>query len=493
MALAATLLLACASARAPGRATDGRVSSATSGQPLAGPETTEARTGLGVASTPERGVATSTRDVGPESGAAPATPRGGPLHPVATAPPEMRIVARASIGAVGDVLMHGAVKDAAADHRRGDADGGFGWLWAPVKDLLSATDLTFANLETPVAPTSGSGSRSFVFNAPPAVVSALRSGGVKVVSFANNHVLDQGRPGFEETLGVLDRLAMPYVGAGPEGRESGPRVFEVNGLSLAFLGYARFFNQDGNDCPRPAERGGRPCVKSSLLDPERAAAEVRTAAARYDAVVVSLHWGTEYEQQPREADVALAHRLANAGALIVLGHHPHVLQPIELYQREDGRTALIAYSLGNFVSNQSRGYVHGVTPAEVGATRDGALVRVELVKRDYGRGVVRTEVGSAGYIPLWTENDTADPARRKHGARPSIQVVALNRALAEVRAGLSRLPSPVPAAQEARYVALRKDESLYLDRKAAIEAVLGEDLALPAPPAPARAEALALP
>ena len=399
----------------------------------------------------------------------------------------MTTAGHATIAAVGDVLMHGAVKEAAADHRAPGNDDGYGWLWAPVADLLAGADLTFANLESPVAPRAGQGSRSFVFNAGPAVVTGLRHAGVDLVSVANNHIFDQGRPGFEETLAVLDAHGLRFVGAGPAGQEAGPRVVEVNGLRIAFLGYARFFNQSGNDCPPPA-RGPRPCLKASLLDPERAVADVRAAASAADAVVVSLHWGEEYQTEPRQTDVALAHRLADAGAVLVLGHHPHVLQPLELYVRPDGSPSLIAYSLGNFVSNQSRHYVHGVTPAQVGATRDGVLLRAEIARRDYGRGVTRVELAAAGWLPLWTENDTADPARRAAGRRPSIQVVSLDRALAEVRAELAALPDPLPAADEASYVKLRRREELYLARRAAMASVLGEDLQQEAPPpAPARA------
>jgi poly-gamma-glutamate synthesis protein (capsule biosynthesis protein) len=391
--------------------------------------------------------------------------------------------------------MHGAVKDSAADHRAPGNDDGFGWLWSPVADLLSSADLTFANLETPIAPRAGLGARSFVFNAPPSAVKALRNAGVKLVSVANNHMFDQGRPGFEETLTHLDELGMPYVGAGSEGHESGPRMVELNGLRIAFFAYARFFNQDGNECPARPARKGRPCLKASLLDPERALSDVKAAAQAADAVVVSLHWGDEYEQQPREPDVAFARRLVDAGALVVLGHHPHVLQPVELHTRADGRTSLIAYSLGNFVSNQSRNYVHGVTPEKVAATRDGALLRVEIARRDYGRGVTRVELSNVDWLPLWTENDTADPERRTRGrTRPAIRVVSVDRALSAVRAELASLPDPIPPDQAARYVQLRRREDLYLSRRAAISAVLGEDLrteaaAPPAPPLPSASAA----
>ena len=406
--------------------------------------------------------------------ALPRAPGGGPLAPAAPVEAPVRTVAVATLGAVGDVLMHEAVKRSAATYGRGAADDGFAFLYAPVADLLSAADLTFANLETPIAPGAGRGIREYVFNAPPEAVRALAHAGVRVVGVANNHAFDQGREGFEETIAQLDALGMRHVGAGPAGRAAGPERFDVNGIRVAFLAYAHFFNQPGNACP---PSGAGPCVQASLLDRDRAVEEVRAAAATADAVVVSLHWGDEYQTQPRTEDVALAHRLAEAGALAVIGHHPHVLQPIELYRRADGSTAVIAYSLGNFVSNQSRGYVFGATPDREALTRDGALLRVAIARRDYGRGVQRVELAGVDWLPLWTENDTAeiDP-RREPGRRPLIRVVSDDRALTAVRAELAAFPDPVPPARQAAYVALKRREALYLARRDAVGAVLGPEL-----------------
>jgi poly-gamma-glutamate capsule biosynthesis protein CapA/YwtB (metallophosphatase superfamily) len=422
-----------------------------------------------------------------------APPRGGALVPVPPEEPAVRTSARVTLGAVGDVLMHDAVKRSAAAHGAGSPDAGYSWLFEPIADLLAAPDLTFANLETPIAPKSNLGARPFVFDAPPAVLGALVRAGVDLVSFANNHAFDQGRPGFLETIDEVTRAGLVPLGVGPAPRASGPVHRDVNGLRLAFLGYAHFFNQDGNDCPSRAD--GARCVQAALLDGDRAVEDVRAAAADADAVVVSVHWGDEYQLQPRAEDVALARRLADAGALVVIGHHPHVLQPIELYRRADGRWAVIVYSLGNFVSNQSRNFVPGVTPPDVAATRDGALVRVELARRDYGRGVARVEVTGADFVPLWTENDTVEIDRRKEpGRAPAIRVVAVDRALAAVRAELAEFPDPVPPERQAAFVRLRQREALLASRRAAAATVLGEDLvrtlkgpelAVPAPAAPA--------
>jgi poly-gamma-glutamate synthesis protein (capsule biosynthesis protein) len=367
------------------------------------------------------------------------------------------------------------VKESARVHGAGAPHGGYAWLWAPVADLLGQPDLTFANLESPIAPDAARDVRQFHFNAPAEAALALRDAGVDLVAVANNHAFDQGRAGFEETLRRLEASGLRALGAGPSGAEAGPVRVEAGGLSLAFLSWAYAFNQDGNECPPTAPPP--PCLRASILVRDRALEEVRAAAASADAVVVSLHWGVEYARQPRAEDVEFAHRLADAGALVILGHHPHVLQPVEIYPRADGRVAVIAYSLGNFISNQERRYVHGVTGA-VGAARDGALLRVALARRDYGRGVERVEVEGADWLALWTENDTAeiDP-RREPGRTPAIRVVSIDRALAEVRAEMAGIPDPVPPEAAGRFIRLRQREALYLARRAAVGSVLGEELA----------------
>ncbi len=431
---------------------------------------------------PPRPAQVSPAPAGPDepqttSAVPPETPaQASPPVPLRPPPAPLREEARVVLGAVGDVLMHGAVKQSAAVHGAGQPDAGFSWLFAPIADLLSQPDLTFANLETPIAPRASRGAKAFVFNAPAEVISALQRAGVDLVSAANNHSFDQGRKGFEETLEQLASAGLPYLGAGPAPHPEGPVVLERSGLRVAFLGYTYGLNQSGNDCP-PRAAGALACLQAAELDRAGAVEAVRGAAAQADAVVVSLHWGVEYEQQPRAPDVELAHRLADAGALVILGHHPHVLQPVELYRRADGRTALIAYSLGNFVSNQSRNYVPGVSPDAVAATRDGVLLRAALARRDYGRGVTRVELVGADFLPLWTENDTAeiDP-RKEPGRRPAIRVVAVDRALAEVRAAMEQLPDPLPPGEVDRWVRLRQREALFLARRAAVASLLGEDL-----------------
>ncbi len=337
------------------------------------------------------------------------TPAPEPAPLAATPPPSVarwagpKVVARARIVAGGDVLPHTNVKNsAAAAAVPGDPSEGWGALFAGLTERVSAADLAFANLETPVAPKAHRGTGSMVFNAPPAMLGALRSTGFDVVSFANNHVYDQGRAGLVETLDQVRTAGLVLIGAGPTLDDArSAQVLEVQGLKLAWIGSTRLFNNRLN------EGTDRPMAWELVVD--EAVAEAQAAkAAGADAVILSVHWGREYHHAPDTAEVDAAHRLLDGGVDVILGHHPHVVQPIEAHETPDGRVGIVAYSLGNLISNQGYDYRFGVHPLERGATRDGLLLSFDVVKKDYGPDAFPREVVSVANVqalPVWTDSD----------------------------------------------------------------------------------------
>jgi len=254
----------------------------------------------------------------------------------------------------------------------------------------------FANLESPVAPRADKGVRPFVFNGPPEALEALKAIGFAVLSCANNHAYDQGRAGLVETVENVQLAGLAAVGAGAtRARARAPVVLERNGVRLGFLAYTGPLNDDQNSADETQPEVNR-------LDPGRMVQEVKALAPRVDAVIVSLHWGTEYALSPEAEQVTLAHRLIDAGALVILGAHPHVLQRLEVYGA-GSKKGLIAYSLGNFVSNQSRFYRLGVDPPAEGDPRDGIALAIHLRRTSAG-----TEIAAASYRPIWTENNASD-------------------------------------------------------------------------------------
>jgi poly-gamma-glutamate synthesis protein (capsule biosynthesis protein) len=247
---------------------------------------------------------------------------------------------------------------------------------------------------------------------------------------------------------------------------------------VAFLGFTARFNQnlDSDDPKAP---------RINPADPDAMRAAIASARKQAELVVVSIHWGTEYAKEPDPGEAELAHSLVDAGAGLILGSHPHVLQALEIYPAEDGRLALIAYSLGNFVSNQSRNYVPGVSPDSQADTRDGALLEITLVKRQYAAGPPRVELGPVTYLPLWTENNNLQRARSKK-IPPRIQVVEIDKVMAEAQTGLATaLAAKIPDDKAVARLQSRLD--FLADQRARIVDRLGgqfQELAPAAPPAP---------
>jgi len=172
---------------------------------------------------------------------------------------------------------------------------------------------------------------------------------------------------------------------------------------------------------------------------------LREAAARAqcDFLVLSIHWGIEYAPAPRPEDTELAHTLMEAGASVLVGHHPHVLQPVETYLTQDNRTTVIFYSLGNFLSNQSRSYIDGVMPDKDGEPRESLIVRFAAVQKDYGPAGKRVELGSVGLWPAWQENNRNDVQRGKDRT-PFIHPVLIDRAIAPAATEVEALEKKTP-------------------------------------------------
>ena len=167
-------------------------------------------------------------------------------------------------------------------------------------------------------------------------------------------------------------------------------------------------------------------------------AAIKSARAQCDLLVVSIHWGIEYAPAPRPDDVDLAHKMLDAGASVIVGHHPHVLQPVETYRTADGRNNVIFYSLGNFLSNQSRTYVDGLMPDKDGDPRDSMIGLFSAVRQDYGPAGVRVELGHVGILPVWGENNRNDLAAGKTHI-PIIRPVLIDREIPLLQARLDEL------------------------------------------------------
>ena len=344
-------------------------------------------------------------------------------------------ISRITFAAAGDVIPHQPVVQSAAAQSRRAAEpqkespsdtkesaasqtpspgnhGGWDFLFANVADVLREADFSFVNLETPIAPSHSHGSKPFRFDAPINLLQALNFSGVKIVSFANNHVFDQGYAGFGETQDRLREQGLLFTGAGSTAEAAWkPVILEKNGIKVGWLGMTRWLNGGRNPekegdphvafFPYPGESLG-----ATGLDESAVLEAIKAARTQCDLLVISIHWGVEYATAPNAKDVDIAHDMLEAGASAVIGHHPHVLQPIETYLTHDERNTVIVYSLGNFISNQARTYVAGLTPDKTGEQRDSLVVKFSAIKKDYGPAGIRVELGDMGILPAWTENNS---------------------------------------------------------------------------------------
>ncbi len=210
-------------------------------------------------------------------------------------------------------------------------------------EILEKADITFCNLESPFYDEESLSEEWMVFRAEPATIEGLKYAGFDIVSLANNHFGDQGVAGMIFTFTHLNENRIEYIGAGEsEEKAREPKIIERNGVKFAFLGY--------NDTQSAIRKGYAATSKKpgvAVLTKENLTQDIKSAKKRAHVVIVSIHWGVEYEQSPTERQRTFAHLAIDSGASLVLGHHPHVIQPLEEY--EDG---YIFYSLGNFVFDQ---------------------------------------------------------------------------------------------------------------------------------------------
>ncbi len=208
-----------------------------------------------------------------------------------------------------------------------------------IGEITRSADITFGNLESPVSIRGQNVGSIYSFRASPKMLEGLVYAGFDIVSVANNHAFDWGPDAFLDTQMHLDKAGIASVGGGKDITEARkPVIMERNGTTFAYLAYSEFANK--------YPPLNYPAV--APLDLEKMKADIVTAKTLAQVIVVSIHWGTEYDTHANDEQKLIARELIDAGALLVIGHHPHVVQEVEEY-----KGGLIAYSLGNFVFDQN--------------------------------------------------------------------------------------------------------------------------------------------
>lgn len=315
------------------------------------------------------------------------------------------LIQEINLAAVGDLLMHLPVVNSTWDGTSQTYD--FDRLFTEIQPLLSSFDYTVANLETRLAGPARGYHGYPLFNTPDDLAPAIRRLGVDLLTTANNHSLDMGWAGIVRTLDKLDEAQVPHIGTYRTAAErQAPFLAEVNGIRLGIVNYTA----TTNGLPLPPDHP----YAVALLDESQVSTDLaRLRTANPDLIIAIVHWGTEYLREPDASQRHWAKHLATLGVDLIIGQHPHVVQPIEQLESSsvdaEPHHCYVAYSVGNFISNQRWRYSDSGIILHVGITRDAR------------RG--STIISSLTYTPIWVDTYTA-------AGRRQYRVLAVPQALA---------------------------------------------------------------
>lgn len=322
-------------------------------------------------------------------------------QPTTTDPPPPEVTSTVTIRSAGDVLIHIPVFQNA---KKSDGTYDFSHIFTYSEDIISSCDYFVANLETTLGGTDGRSYTGFPrFNSPDSIIDALKGAGVDCLLTANNHSYDTNGAGVIRTVEKIEEANLDYTGTRKTVDDGKYLVKNIDGIKFGFVCYTY-------ETPT-AE--GRKALNGLLVDtataplinsfnpgkPDGFYDELETNIAQMkkqgaDIVAVYIHWGEEYQLAQNVKQQEIAQKLCDMGVDVIIGGHPHVVQPMDLLTSTDGKHKTVCvYSMGNFVSNQRR----NLMGLKTGHTEDGLIFEMTFSK--YSDGTVIFE--SVDAIPTW--------------------------------------------------------------------------------------------
>ena len=322
---------------------------------------------------------------------------------VSTEPKEPYKIASASIGSTGDLLIHDPVFKGA---KQDDGSYDFTGIFSAVKPYFEQYDLMVANLEVTLAGDKRAYSGYPIFNCPDSIVDGAVFGGIDMLLTANNHTYDTGFDGLIRTMQVLKEKSVSFIGTRPTENDSMYTIKEINGIKIGMVCYTySTTTKDGrkalNGNILKTEAG--PLVNTFdyyrldefYAEAESIITEMKEKGA--EATIIYMHWGNEYVRKPNSYQTKMAQKICDIGYDVIVGGHPHVLEPIESLKSENGHETVCIYSTGNTVSNQRKERMDSDNYS--GHTEDGIIFGVTFDKYSDGR-VVLSDVS---ILPLWVD------------------------------------------------------------------------------------------
>lgn len=286
----------------------------------------------------------------------------------------------ATISVTGDLMCH-AVQFNYARVSKDSFD--FKPAFSKIKQFLRNSDFTFGNLETVTAGESQTYSGYPFFNTPDEYIFALKEAGFDLLTTANNHSLDQGEKGLLRTIKIIKKNNLKYNGTFTSKRDKDSiRIFNINGIKITFLAYT--FGTNGIPIPK-----NKPYI-INLIDENLIGSDIKKARNQgAEIVLVHLHYGTEYKREPTDEQRKIVNNITKYGADIVIGGHPHVLEPVDYFKTNNAKldTGFVAYSMGNFFSNQRWRY-----------SDCGMILNISITKNIKSDSIY---ISNVTYTPTW--------------------------------------------------------------------------------------------
>ena len=320
------------------------------------------------------------------------------------------IFTRVSFVAVGDNLIHNTIYEQASARSSDGYD--FSYAYQYVADRISQPDVAILNQETIIS-TEHNPSSYPTFNSPTEVGEEMLEIGFDVFNIATNHSIDKGEAGLISAINYWKSKDTPEkdiltTGAylNEEDYKTIP-MHEVNGVKIAYVG----FTESTNGLKLPSDSD---VILMLASDEDRLRERIKAADAIADVVIVNAHWGEEYTHKPNDFQKNLAEKIASWGADVIIGTHPHVIQPVEYIDNGRGGQTLVAYSLGNFISaqNKSATMLGGMLNFEVVKNNETGAISFENVKFS---GVVNHYGSGMSNIRIYPLSEYTDELARAHG------------------------------------------------------------------------------
>ncbi|MBP1925564.1 poly-gamma-glutamate synthesis protein (capsule biosynthesis protein) [Sedimentibacter acidaminivorans] len=321
-----------------------------------------------------------------------------------------------SIKATGDIMFHPSQLDGAYDPATGTYD--FTNSFREVKSILQDADLAIANFEGTTAGNKVYAYQGYpLFNAPDEVLDAIKGAGFDVLSTVNNHCLDTRKAGIIRTIEQIQIRGMDTVGTYIEKPESRVLVKDIKGIKVAFMAYTEMVN--GLESLLTGEELDS---MVNITDETKMKEDIKYAKEqKVDVIIAFMHWGNEYSRVESQNQNNVADMLFSEGVDIILGSHPHVIQPSKILDY-NGKKKFITFSMGNFISNQRIETLgpYGIGESVAKYTEDGVIVNIEIEKKGETGEV---SINKIDYTPLWVYKGIDEKGRTEHVIYPAMNYI----------------------------------------------------------------------